>query len=69
MNRVKSILDQIDETPNVKLIVCMEYALPKEIEHEANKHSISILPFSQVEVGEFVLVDVTNSKLASRYLF
>ena len=52
-NRVKSLLEQISDTPNVKLIVCMDGNIPKELEHEANKHSISILPFSQVEVGDF----------------
>lgn len=55
MNRVKSILDHISDTPNVKLIVCMDCALPKDLEHEANKHSITILPFSRVEVGDFFL--------------
>lgn len=54
MDRVKSILERISDTPNVKLIVCMDTVLPKELEHEANKHSISILPFSRVEVGDFL---------------
>lgn len=51
INRVKRLLDTMKETPNIKLIICMDNALPNELENEANKHSITILSFSKVEVS------------------
>lgn len=52
INRIKRILDTIDDTPNLKLIICMDNAMPNELENEANKYSIKILPLSKVEVRD-----------------